>query len=300
MHYVISDIHGNLRRFHSILEQIHLQPEDHLYVLGDISDRHPHGMEILQELRDMPNCSILLGNHEYMMLDALGRPYQNAEKWDGREKAKRMAHWYRNGGAVTHQAWQKLPKEKREDVLDFLQSLPVSMDVEVSGHHFEMVHAAPPELYQPDSVVWKDLPYFCVWNRDALFQVPPPEDKVILFGHTPTRHFQDADPLCIWEGHNLLGIDCGSGYPDPPVPGHMKGRLGCIRLEDMQTWYSQEALEPTPEPEPEAEAEKEMETATMATVESPTAAPPVQEKEHWFTRILKHLPGRKKPEDPKN
>ncbi len=42
MIYVMSDIHGNRRRFDSIMEQIRLQPEDHLYVIGDVVDRHPN------------------------------------------------------------------------------------------------------------------------------------------------------------------------------------------------------------------------------------------------------------------
>ena len=40
MIYVLSDIHGNERRFRSILEQIDLQPSDTLWVLGDVIDRH--------------------------------------------------------------------------------------------------------------------------------------------------------------------------------------------------------------------------------------------------------------------
>ena len=39
MIYVMSDIHGNTRRFDSILKQIDLQPEDTLYILGDVIDR---------------------------------------------------------------------------------------------------------------------------------------------------------------------------------------------------------------------------------------------------------------------
>lgn len=35
----MSDIHGNLRRFDSIMEQINLQPDDTLYILGDVVDR---------------------------------------------------------------------------------------------------------------------------------------------------------------------------------------------------------------------------------------------------------------------
>ena len=36
MIYVMSDIHGQSRRFDSILSQINLQPEDTLYILGDV------------------------------------------------------------------------------------------------------------------------------------------------------------------------------------------------------------------------------------------------------------------------
>ena len=75
MIYVISDIHGNMRRFRSIMKQINLQPEDTLYVLGDVIDRFPYGIEILQELMAMPNVKMLLGNHEYMMLNAMDGHY---------------------------------------------------------------------------------------------------------------------------------------------------------------------------------------------------------------------------------
>ena len=40
----MSDIHGNARRFNSIMQQIDLQPEDTLYVLGDVIDRYPDGI----------------------------------------------------------------------------------------------------------------------------------------------------------------------------------------------------------------------------------------------------------------
>ena len=44
MIYVLSDIHGQKRRFESIMKQINLQPEDTLYVLGDVIDRNPDGI----------------------------------------------------------------------------------------------------------------------------------------------------------------------------------------------------------------------------------------------------------------
>ena len=75
MVYVLSDIHGNERRFNSIMKQINLQHEDTLYVLGDVIDRHPGGIRLLRRIMAMPNAKMLLGNHEFMMLRALGCPY---------------------------------------------------------------------------------------------------------------------------------------------------------------------------------------------------------------------------------
>ena len=75
MIYVLSDIHGNMENFKSILKQIDLQPEDTLYVLGDVIDRYPDGIKIIRMIMAMPNVKMLLGNHEYMMLVALTAPY---------------------------------------------------------------------------------------------------------------------------------------------------------------------------------------------------------------------------------
>jgi serine/threonine protein phosphatase 1 len=102
MIYVMSDIHGHRRRFDSVMKQINLQPEDTLYILGDVIDRNPDGIRILQQLRAMPNVVMLLGNHEYMMLDAL---YNIPDEEDGYAdylREKRLNLWYRNGGDVTH------------------------------------------------------------------------------------------------------------------------------------------------------------------------------------------------------
>ena len=67
----MSDIHGNKERFESVMAQISLQPEDILYVLGDVVDRYPDGLRILRKLMAMPNVRMLLGNHEYMSASCL-------------------------------------------------------------------------------------------------------------------------------------------------------------------------------------------------------------------------------------
>ncbi len=54
---------------------------------------------------------------------------------------------------------------------------------------------------------------------------------MLIFGHTPTCYFQNKEPLCICKTDNAIGIDCGAGFED--------GRLSCLRLDDMQEFYSE-------------------------------------------------------------
>lgn len=234
MHYVLSDIHGNERHFRSILKQIDLRPEDTLYVLGDVIDRHPGGLRILRQLMSMNNVRMLLGNHEYMMLRALGHPLDsNAD--DGRA----LAHWYRNGGNVTHRHWKRLRKSIRAEIIEYLQSLPLNIDIQVGGTDYRLVHAAPESLWAEN----KDPRYltqthFAVWRRLKEWEFPVP-GPTLIFGHTPTRHYRDIAPMEVWHGPNAIGIDCGSGYPETGQDCEY-GRLACIRLEDGKAFYSLE------------------------------------------------------------
>ena len=161
MHYVLSDIHGNERRFQSILDQIELQPEDTLYVLGDVIDRHRWGLRILRRLMAMPNAELILGNHEYMMLRALGEPLdENVDDGNAR------AHWYRNGGGVTHRHWKRLRKSLRREIVEYLHSLPLNRDIEVDGRRYLLVHGAPEELWaRNEDPRYLTKTHFAVWNR---------------------------------------------------------------------------------------------------------------------------------------
>lgn len=102
MTYVLSDIHGNLKAFHSILNQINLKPEDSIYILGDVIDRQPYGIQILKEIMNMTNAHMLLGNHEYMMMRVLGVPYDGISDIEGENIEELKMLWHYNGGDVTY------------------------------------------------------------------------------------------------------------------------------------------------------------------------------------------------------
>ena len=239
MIYVMSDIHGNSRRFDSVMEKIDLQAEDTLYVLGDVVDRHGDGVRIIRRLMAMPNVKMLLGNHEYMMLRAIDDPFEP-------ESVKRLDewrfHWYRNGGEVTHKYWKRIRKTLRAEVVAYLKSLPTSFDVQVGGRSYKLVHGAPVECYDPNDR-YPTPTHFSVWKRWELGDKLP-GDYTMVFGHTPTKYYASHNPLQVYFGERLIGIDCGSGFPDTPEDAFdPQGRLACLRLDDLQVFYSDEETE---------------------------------------------------------
>lgn len=234
MIYVISDIHGNQRRFDSVMKKINLQPEDTLYVLGDVIDRHRGGIRILRRIMAMPNAKMLLGNHEYMMLRALGRPYDD---YVGGPES--VAHWYRNGGKVTHDHLKRIRKTLREEIVQYLQSLPLNIDVEVNGVRYKLVHGAAVEAYDYDPK-YRNRIHFAVWKRLHVNEEVS-EGEFLIFGHTPTVHYQQNVPMEVWKSGRLIGIDCGSGYSENEAdPDSKYGRLACLRLDDGKVFYSEE------------------------------------------------------------
>lgn len=237
----MSDIHGNSRRFNSIMAQINLQPEDELYVLGDVIDRHGDGIRILRRLMAMPNAHVLLGNHEYMMLRALGEPF---EPDDDRSRIEEYRfHWYRNGGNVTHNYWKRIRKTLRAEVLDYLKALPLNFSVRVGDRIFRLVHGSLPENFDTENGKYKTPVHYAVWKRLEKGDRPAAGETVV-FGHTPVKYYQSTNPLRIYHGDGIIGIDCGSGYPDVPEDSFdLQGRLACLRLDDMQEFYSEEVTE---------------------------------------------------------
>ena len=236
MFYVTSDIHGNMARYRSLMSKIDLKPDDTLYVLGDVIDRHPDGIKILLEIMDSENIKMLLGNHEYMMLNAL-RP---SPKTNIFEKVENVRLWHNNGGMVTHDAFINETLETKDRIICFLKDLPINIDIEVNGKKFKLVHADSLTRYPSFCKVhrrfnpYSDRTEFAVWNRWEIGDSKPC-NYTMIFGHTPTNNYQYHIPFSIYKNGNVIGVDCGAGLP----LGRQHGpRLACLRLDDMAEFYS--------------------------------------------------------------
>lgn len=229
MIYVLSDIHGNKDAFTSILEQIQFTDNDELYILGDVIDRNPFGIDILLDIMHRPNVHMLLGNHEYMMMQALGLDLH------GPKLREAIRLWFHNDGKVTFDAFTALDRATQQEVISYLKSLPLEFTLAVNNRNFVLVHATSKKMTQFVELCDGKLKEFLVWDRESVRWIPAMgvhENEIVIFGHTPTCNLQNKRPLEIFVKNNIIGIDCGAAYPEI-------GRLACVRLDDLKVFYSE-------------------------------------------------------------
>ena len=128
--YVCSDLHGQYDIYKTILGQ--LKKDDKLYILGDVIDRGPGGIKILQDImQHKDQIEFFAGNHELMMIQSLFLQDERQRK-----------NWTKNnGGDITEEEFNKLPKEDQENIRNFLMSSLVYKEIEVNGENIYLVHA---------------------------------------------------------------------------------------------------------------------------------------------------------------
>lgn len=225
MIYTMADLHGEFDRYQAMLERIRFSPEDTLYILGDVVDRGGiGGIDILLDIMDRPNVTMLLGNHENMCLKAIDHP----------DDQRAVNHWLPNGGQATYDALCRLEERDRDRVLNFLRSLPDQRTVEAGGRRFCLVHAFPSE----DS-------HQRIWARPGPQAVTPFADgTIVVAGHTPVCEFWGSDEdtiqkyllgreqVSIFQGPGYFNIDCACGYQLP------QRRLACLALETLEAYYT--------------------------------------------------------------
>ena len=231
MTYLMSDLHGQYELYKKMLEKIRFSDRDEMYILGDIVDRGPEPMAILRDMSLRINVFPFMGNHDMAARIILPRlneiiTEQNAETQIDRDLMEAMGLWLSDGGQETLEDFRRLDPEEREDVLSFLEEFIPCDEIEVNGTRYVLVHAGltnfsperPLTDYEPAELIDGRTDY----GRRYF------GDKILVTGHTPTLHIDPAFEGRIWQGNGHIALDCGAGFGLP---------LGCIRLEDMQTFY---------------------------------------------------------------
>ncbi|NLI14169.1 MAG: fructose-bisphosphatase class III [Peptococcaceae bacterium] len=202
----------------TLLDKIGFGDSDKMYILGDVIDRGEKPIDLLEYITKQSNMELILGNHEEMFLSYLSRG-----------KNSTMDLWVDNLGGTTLQQYERLSQERRNNVLDYLQST----DLYKMVGNFILVHAGINISDSKDSTVEKimesqkkdDL----LWIRSDFYRRSAFAGRTVIFGHTPTSVLHDKNYIWFDEKYgDKIGVDCGAAYG---------GKIGCLRLDDMREFY---------------------------------------------------------------
>lgn len=212
--YVCSDLHGQFELYKIMLNQI--KNGEKLYILGDVIDRGPDGIKILQDiLQNKDRIEFFVGNHELMMIQSL---------FFGNEIERKNWISESNGGRKTQEDFLRLSSEEQEKIKELLLQSTVHSEINVDGERIYLVHAKADKSNEKKKEVVKDYLnenrinelFNCVWARigDTKAQNNPEEiwqeddiakeNVFTVIGHTPT----DDNKIAV---HNsYVVIDCGA------------------------------------------------------------------------------------------
>ncbi len=229
--YAISDVHGNYEKYTRILAAIDLQAQDLLYVLGDVIDRGPDGIKILQDMIRRPNVIPILGNHEFMMAICLRFLMREVEeesiaRLSGTDLAA-FQDWQVNGGAPTLRQFSALKMEERLQIQEYLGEFSLYEEARVGNHGYVLLHAGLAH-FSPDKPLEEySLEDFMEGAPDYATQYWP--DRYLISGHTPTRLIPgNPCPDRIYRANHHIAIDCGCGFG---------GSLGAFCLDTGEEFY---------------------------------------------------------------
>ena len=240
--YAVSDLHGQYDLFLQGLDVIGFSDGDHLWVLGDAIDRGKDGIKILQYILKHDNIDLILGNHEFMMLNSVHPGGQPVCTGDDENL------WlHSNAGNRTFREYRRLIIGTRKLLLSWLKSRYVIKTVRVGDADFCLTHSfykescknmTYAELEYGDvwSVVWSSI-----WREDEYtraLDIYPDYDYTFISGHVPVqsvRRFQN--PIGDWNQlkavthGNLVNIDggCAFGRSEDINNGAI-----FLRLDDMR------------------------------------------------------------------
>lgn len=218
---VVSDVHGLLEDLLALLHEAgwrsedgvlrHTDPERRLLFLGDLVDRGPDSVQLLElVLRScvagMAQC--LMGNHEAKLLKFI----EQAE----REGIERWGSW---ANAETGMKMLKLPEAQRQRLVAFMRRLPpylVCEEAKVAFVHGD-VHRFDPFLSLKDELVQGQSGFRPDVDSDAIYAEgcrAGLNEYLVIRGHVPPTSTQES----------IVSIE---------AQGYQRGELRLLRFDEF-------------------------------------------------------------------
>lgn len=225
MIYAMSDLHGCYEKYIKMLEKISFSDKDTLYILGDIVDRGPDGIKILQDAMGRKNVVALRGNHDFLAYYILKNITAPSDLCDVDDFAPKYRSWIYDGGTTTEEAFMKLDVEEQKKILLYMNYMPIFEELTVGENKFHLSHTVPAKerMQNQNMLLWQE---FIIGEPE--YEKEYFSDKFIVTGHTPTGFIDPEYTGKIWQKNNHIAIDCGAVFGNP---------LGCVCLDTLEEFY---------------------------------------------------------------
>lgn len=201
-----------------LLNKINFTDRDELYILGDIVDRGPHPIKVLQDMMMRPNVFPIIGNHDYVALMMLKKlnveiTSDNAETHLSEEDMLDYMHWIQDGGETTINEFSALDMEEREDILEYMEEeFSIYHELFVDGKRYVLVHAGLNGFEADKDIGDYGLADLLFYRADYGKRYFSDENTFLVTGHTPTIKFRKDGKALVYEENGHVAIDCGCVY----------------------------------------------------------------------------------------
>ena len=210
--YVFSDVHGHAEPLDRVLSRVSPAKDDRVFCLGDMIDRGPDPVRVMRIVRAIPNATVLMGNHEDLMLNFFAYPDDHLS----------VANWAINGGKMTLNGLEAMDGDEAIELVNWAGTLPRWSYTQVDGRYYLLCHAGLRPSSPASRGTWSDDsvealleaqdPDDLVWIREEFWGVSTglvDEDglgPIVIAGHTPTPYLNVMTDLVDRPTRNDEGI----------------------------------------------------------------------------------------------
>lgn len=255
MQYLISDIHGQSKDFKQMLKKISFDSEkDNLIIMGDIIDRGPDGIRLLEFIKPYLNNSmkLMMGNHELFAIMYLKGILHREPIFQALPQNPKIIRtlsertWTAFGGKDTINAIKQMTVREQEELLSFLESLPLYYEIhsDFFGKTIVTHTGIDSENYVFNSDrtinVKKSIENAAINNLYNymvgldLHQIPKSDkerfDHYLIVGHVPCYRLNEKGNK-FYRTEYYMDIDAGAGHKK------QGGTLGCYCVTTDKEFY---------------------------------------------------------------
>lgn len=239
MYFIISDIHGCLHEFNTILRKWDREKET-LIILGDMIDRGYDSFGVVNKVMNLKKqygekVIVLKGNHEdefikWLYSTPMEQSYYYSESLH--ETIKSFYPDKKKFQKDTRKQRATFIKRNYFETIRFIKELPLFYETP----NMIFVHAGI-NLYHPN---WNEDQEYMLWAREEFYNSDIISSKRIFFGHTPTNLIDPNKKHNVWISKygDKVNIDGGCVFG---------GKLNAIKVDENGkirdvTWVRREDI----------------------------------------------------------